>query len=274
MRLRRCLSVRWWMNLYPLGEVELSRRYLKSIFRGDAEPCLLGGWAVYYTVNEEYRAATGRDYIGSRDIDVGFHVESRWSRDDLESSAFSLFLRRMEDLGFQSQSFRLFRDFDESLEPLGSEEANRKAAFEIVTLYLDPIVDNIHPLMSEVFGFTPVDEPLLETAFRDELFNVQSIGGLKVRVLNPQSLLATKLNSVTTRTQDHKKVKDLADIYSLAWHSGTSLMEMKAYLERLIPNIKQHPLLRGVKENEYWEVSRVLGVEQSEIRRVFRELIR
>jgi hypothetical protein len=180
----------------------------------------------------------------------------------------------MEDHGFQSQSFRLFRDFDESLEPLGAEEANRKAAFEIVKLYLDPIVDNIHPLISEVFSFIPVDEPLLETAFRDELFKVKSIGGLQIRVLNPQSLLATKLNSVISRAQDHKKLKDLADIYSLTWYSGPSITEMKTDLERIIPNKKQYQVLRNVKENEYEEVGRVLGVDQSEVKRVFRELVR
>ena len=192
----------------------------------------------------------------------------------MKSSAFSLFLQRMEDHGFQSQSFRLFRDFDESLEPLGAEEANSKAAFEIVKLYLDPIVDNIHPLMSEVFSFIPVDEPLLETAFREELFKVKSIGGLQIRVLNPQSLLATKLNSVISRTQDHKKLKDLADIYSLTWYSGPSITEMKTDLERIIPNKKQYQVLRNVKENEYEEVGRVLGVDQSEVKRVFRELVR
>ena len=192
----------------------------------------------------------------------------------MKSSAFSLFLQRMEDHGFQSQSFRLFRDFDESLEPLGAEEANRKAAFEIVKLYLDPIVDNIHPLISEVFSFIPVDEPLLETAFRDELFKVKSIGGLQIRVLNPQSLLATKLNSVISRAQDHKKLKDLADIYSLTWYSGPSITEMKTDLERIIPNKKQYQVLRNVKENEYEEVGRVLGVDQSEVKRVFRELVR
>ena len=192
----------------------------------------------------------------------------------MKSSAFSLFLQRMEDHGFQSQSFRLFRDFDESLEPLGAEEANSKAAFEIVKLYLDPIVDNIHPLMSEVFSFIPVDEPLLETAFREELFKVKSIGGLQIRVLSPQSLLATKLNSVISRTQDHKKLKDLADIYSLTWYSGPSITEMKTDLERIIPNKKQYQVLRNVKENEYEEVGRVLGVDQSEVKRVFRELVR
>ena len=192
----------------------------------------------------------------------------------MKSSAFSLFLQRMEDHGFQSQSFRLFRDFDESLEPLGAEEANSKAAFEIVKLYLDPIVDNIHPLMSEVFSFIPVDEPLLETAFREELFKVKSIGGLQIRVLSPQSLLATKLNSVISRAQDHKKLKDLADIYSLTWYSGPIITDMKTDLERLIPNKKQYQVLRNVKENEYEEVGRVLGVDQSEVKRVFRELVR
>lgn len=234
----------------------------------------MGGWAVYYAVNESYRAAIGRDYIRSRDVDVGFHVDMDWSREELNSSIFSSFLRRMERLGFQSQSFRLYRDFDESLKPISLEEAEGKTAFEILKLYVDPLVDQIHPLMSKVFGFTPVDEPLLEVAFREGLFKVVSFDGLQVRVLITQLLLATKLNSVLIRTQGHKRVKDLADIYSLAWHSGLSLAEIKASLKLLVSYTRTLSVFRSINVDESNEVSRILGVEQNEVRRVLRELVR
>ena len=180
----------------------------------------------------------------------------------------------MKSLGFQSQSYRLYRDFDESLKPLSPKEAKEKPAYEILKLYVDPVVDQIHPLMSDAFGFTPVDEPLLEIAFREDLFKTQSIGGLEVRVVAPNLLLATKLNSVMPRTEGHKRVKDLADIYALAWYSGLSITEMKASLNRLYSKAKTRLVVRSAKEDELLEVSRVLGVEPSEIRRVLGALAR
>jgi len=201
-------------------------------------------------------------------------VELDWSREELNSSTFSSFLRRMDSLGFQSQSFRLYRDFDESLKPLSPKEVKEKPAYEILKLYVDPVVDQIHPLMSEAFGFTPVDEPLLEVAFREVLFKTQSIDGLEVRVVAPNLLLAIKLNSVMTRTQGHKRVKDLADIYALTWYSGLGLTEMKASLNRLYSKAKTQLVFRSVREDELQEVSRILGVETSEIRRVLRALAR
>jgi hypothetical protein len=35
--------------------------------------CLIGGWAIYETVNKNFTADRGRPYIGSKDIDIGFH---------------------------------------------------------------------------------------------------------------------------------------------------------------------------------------------------------
>lgn len=259
--------------MYLSAEVDLSRRYLGELFGGGAEPCLLGGWAVYLAVNERYRAASGRDYIGSRDIDVGFHIDPGWSREELNAAAFVSFLRKMRALGFQSQSFRLYRDFDqESLRPLSPEEADAKPTFDVVKLYVDPVVDRIHPLMPELFGFTPIDEPLLEAAFTRDLFRTYSIGGVDVKVVTPHLLLATKLNSAVIRIHSHKRVKDVADIYALAWYSGLSLREMRDALQHVFPDENKEAVIDGIKEEEIREVGSVLGVEPREIRRVLRAL--
>jgi hypothetical protein len=226
---------------------------------------------VYLTVNESFRAATGRDYIGSRDIDLGFHLDMDWSEEEVSESSFGSFLKRMENLGFQSQSFRLYRDFDhDSLKPLSPEEANAKPAFDVVKLYVDLVVDRIHPLMPEIFGFTPIDEPLLETAFSGDLFNTHSINGIDVRVVAPHLLLATKLNSSMLRLHSHKRAKDIADIYALIWHSGLNLDEMRNSLYRVYPEKKTRTVISGIKDYEILEIGKVLGGEPSEIRRVLR----
>lgn len=221
-------------------------------------------------MNDDFKAATGRDYIGSRDIDVGFHVDVDWSRRELESSAFGAFLGRMEGLGFRSQSFRLYRDFEfGSLRPLSPEEAAKMPAFEVLKLYVDPVVDRVHPIAAEAFGFTPMDEPMLESAFSEGLFRVHTVGELDVRVLEPHLLLA-KFNSVVTRQQGHKRVKDLADIYALIWHSGLQLSEMRDSLYEVYPAVKAKTVLDHVKADEVREVAAVLGAEFTEIRRVLR----
>ncbi len=63
------------MNMYDVVEVEISRKYLDKVTEILDEPIVMfGGWAVYLTVNEGYKGLTGREYIGSRDIDLGFHI--------------------------------------------------------------------------------------------------------------------------------------------------------------------------------------------------------
>jgi hypothetical protein len=51
--------------------------------------CLMGGWAVYLTMNAKFNEINGRNYIGSRDIDLGFHIDPRWSAEQLQKSALS-----------------------------------------------------------------------------------------------------------------------------------------------------------------------------------------
>jgi hypothetical protein len=53
------------------------------------QTCLLGGWAVYYLVNQSFQKATGRSYIGSRDIDLGFHINMDWNQEQLQKLEFA-----------------------------------------------------------------------------------------------------------------------------------------------------------------------------------------
>ena len=95
--------------MYSDTETDLSKRHLKKIFAAVHEGCLLGGWAVYLNVNGRFSAANGRDYIGSRDIDVGFRLDPAVP---LEETEFSRVFRGLQASGFKGQSFRMYKVYD------------------------------------------------------------------------------------------------------------------------------------------------------------------
>jgi len=76
--------------LYDVQETNVAIEALRTISRSLPEPFLLiGGWAVYLTVNESFSKAHGTSYLGSRDIDVCFHVDPGQDIDTLRGSTFA-----------------------------------------------------------------------------------------------------------------------------------------------------------------------------------------
>ena len=60
--------------MYKDIEIETSYKYLRIVLSELKEPvCILGGWAIFFTVNSNYKKQMARVYIGSRDIDIGFN---------------------------------------------------------------------------------------------------------------------------------------------------------------------------------------------------------
>ena len=58
--------------MYDILETDLSFEYMKKLIGlcKELDFAIIGGWAIYFHVNEEYRKAFGIDYLKSRDIDV------------------------------------------------------------------------------------------------------------------------------------------------------------------------------------------------------------
>jgi hypothetical protein len=62
-------------QLYDRIETDEALKALEVLSDKLPEPFLLmGGWAVYITVNDSFLEEHGSTYLGSRDIDVGFHI--------------------------------------------------------------------------------------------------------------------------------------------------------------------------------------------------------
>jgi hypothetical protein len=260
--------------LYEPAEIQTSEEYLEKIFKiikGNA--CLLGGWAAYHIVNKNFEKTIGKSYIGSRDIDIGFHIDRNWSEEQLRKSEFCTALKQIENLGFQPISFRLAKDFSlETQKELTPEESGKLQLFEFFRLYVDPIVDYIHPGIKPMLGFVPIDEPLLSLVFTKKLSITTSL--FRTNTLMPQThvLLAMKLNSVINRDKEDKRIKDIADIYALLWHSDTKIVQLRNQLFTIYPKEKARKTTQTFTKQEFQKVSKILGINTNEITRVLTEL--
>ncbi|MFP3984904.1 MAG: hypothetical protein ACLFU9_02925 [Candidatus Bathyarchaeia archaeon] len=260
--------------LYDPNEMKTSQQQLRLIFKSLREPvCLLGGWAVYHIVNENFEKANGRPYIGSRDIDIGFHIDKDWTEKQLIESDFVSAVSTIEKLGFSSVSFRLVKNFDmDTGKELSHEEATKLPLYQIFQLFIDPVVDHIHPEIKDVLGFVPIDEPFLSFLFQNRMCTAATIFGRKAVLPTPELLLAMKLNSAPRRDKENKRIKDIADIYALTWHSSTSLPSLKNQLSSIEPRERTRKTVRTFTEEDLDKVSRAIGVPAKEITRVLAEL--
>jgi hypothetical protein len=260
--------------LYESAEIQTSEKYLQKIFKlltGNA--CLLGGWAAHHIVNKNFEKATGASYIGSRDIDIGFHIDKNWSEEQLRKSEFCTALKQIENMGFQPISFRLAKDFNlETGKELTPTESAKLALHEILRLYVDPVVDYIHPKIKPLLGFVPIDEPLLSLVFNKKLSITTKLFGTNVLMPQTHVLLAMKLNSVINRDKEDKRIKDISDIYALLWHSDTKITQLKNMLFSIYPSEKARTTAQTFTETEMKKVSTIIGVDTKEITRVLAEL--
>jgi hypothetical protein len=261
--------------LYQRYEIEISESYLSKVFRKvGGQICLLGGWAVYLHVNRNFSSAYGRNYVGSRDIDLGFHVEKTWSDSILKESEFARVAKAMEAFGFEPLGFRYVQYFHiETHKPLKGEEVKTTPMHMMFALYIDLIVDNIHPRTKSIVGFDPIDEPVLSLVFNDKKFKATNVYGADVLLPHPEVLLATKLNSVVNRDKEHKRIKDIADIYALLWYSDINIKELKERLLSVYPSEKTAETVSSFTDSELSVVSQVLDIDKAEIKRVFAELL-
>jgi len=89
------------MELYPNYETDISFKYLKQVIDILDEPiCILGGWAVYFTVNKNIKKDRGIGYLGSKDIDLGFHIGRNLNERNLNNTAIAKTIKLLEKMDF------------------------------------------------------------------------------------------------------------------------------------------------------------------------------
>lgn len=251
--------------MYGDVETDASRRFLETITaKLEVDFCLIGGWAVYHLVHEGYGRLTRRDYLGSRDIDLGFPSPD-------EISVVEAIL--MDDLGFSTRSFRYVKQLHfETGEELSDEAAKRLPLPMIFPLYVDVMLPSSGEKVRGRLGFIPPDEPLLERVFLDEDMSTSvGIGRQQVKVPTPDVLMAMKFNSVVNRFEDHKRVKDLCDLTSLALFSGMDRSDLVTSVRQISNNARLAQLSTALSIADVELAGSILGIEPLLVRGVITE---
>lgn len=225
------------MALYARYETDTSFDYLEKIIEILEEPiCVLGGWAVYLTVNNKFKEELGADYLGSRDIDLGFHIDPSLNEKELSESTMKKALNILDKNGFKPQGFRYYKEIEYGTDKeLSKEEAKKIPPHNIFTIFIDPIVDYVHPLFKKIFNFDPVDETFLTPVFDDKAKRKELTEFGKLLWLPAADvLLATKIKSAINRQKDEKYVKDICDIYALSWYSDIKYHKITAEVHKIL----------------------------------------
>ncbi len=261
--------------MYLEFETRTSYKYLKQVISALEEPiCILGGWAVFLHVNKNFQKAQGRPYLGSRDIDLGFHLDKNATVEQMKNSALAKSLNILQNkLKFKSVSFRLLKEVHTETEE-EIEEGKIIPAHFIFPMYVDVLVDNIPAKFRDFFHFQPADEPLLRFAFEDGKYREElKEFNKRLWLPKPELLLATKLNAIQMRDKEHKKIKDLCDIFALLWYSKEKPQELGKKVTQFLPSKNILKIISTIDEADYQKASIQLNHTPQEIKRII-ELLR
>lgn len=270
------------MRQYYVPQVtELSEQELQAVFEAAEPPiCLLGGWAVHLHVNPGFQSEHGREYIGSRDIDIGVHVGSGWTTEELPGASVGESISAIEDLGYTKSRFGFVQNFlRDSQERISEDEANEYGMHEVFQVYVDVIPDTTElDGFREVFGFKPPAEPLLAPVFEDDkgepLSKYVSWSPSAQKVIVPPALLAAmKIRSLPDRDKSHKRVKDVADLHALVWYVK-DYGEMKADALEYVSESDLDRLEDAVDEIVFENAAQLLQIDQQLINNSITRLLR
>ena len=205
--------------MYDGLETNLSFEYLQKLIEESKglKIGIIGGWAVYFYINENYRKAFGTDYLKSRDIDL--YVNSA------NSSRFKSIIER---LGFRKSSyyFRYELVYDRETKQIVDEKsAKKKPVYNLVYIFLDLFTNKKTDLNAWVFK---------------ELDNVKISVISNFPVIDINTLLRLKVLSFFEREKIDKELKDACDIYSLLVYSDTKFkinVDLKKAAEKIINRV-------------------------------------
>lgn len=265
---------------YAESVTQLSERELNGVF-AVAEPptCLLGGWAVHLHVTSGFQETFSRPYIGSRDIDLGVHIDPEWSVRDLQAAPVATTLERIEsELGYDRGRFGFYQQFHrETGERLSDEDARSQPAHDIFRVDIDIIPDTTDlDEFEEIFGFRPAAEPLLAPVFADD--GGEPLGEYaswptprKALIAPPPALAGMKIRAFPERDESHKRLKDLADLHALLWYVDEYRVMRSAVRER-VSDVAMKTFRSAVSEAQYERTASLIDVDVSIIQQSIERL--
>lgn len=216
--------------MYDPLETDISREELTAIFKESIgiPICLIGDWAFYFYVNEKYKRAFGKEYMGSRDIDIFFDPKKEKE-----------FLKVVNKRGFTKNGlhFRYEKIYDrESKSFVTPEQAKRKQLYDLIYIFLDLFSNKETRLLGSWWDIGP-------------LKNISSVKIEDFFVADIDTLIALKCTAIFARDKADKENKDACDLYALVNYSGKTITPTRL-LQKAIEKILNRPdLLYAVAEH-------------------------
>jgi len=265
---------------YAEAVTTLSETELQDVITVAEPPtCLLGGWAVHLHVTDGFQEAHGRPYIGSRDIDLGVHIDSEWSEAELAAAPVATTLERIKrELGYHRGRFGFYQQFHrETGDRLTEEEARGQPAHNIFRVDIDIIPDTTAlDTFEDAFGFRPPTEPLLAPVFWDgegeSLDEYVSWPAPEAAPIAPAaSLAAMKIRAFPERDKSHKQLKDLADLHALLWYTG-DYGDICVAVRDHVPDDDVDTFRRAIADTLYQQAGSLIGVDSTVLRQSIEQL--
>ncbi|MFQ3293190.1 MAG: hypothetical protein ACI8VE_000247 [Natrialbaceae archaeon] len=254
---------------YAEAVTRLSEGELRDVLSATEPPvCLLGGWAVHLHVTEGFRDAYDRSYIGSRDIDLGIHIDPEWSQEELAGSSVATTLNRIEtELEYRRGRFGFYQEFHrETGARLDDEAARGEPPHNVFRLDIDIMPDTAElDGFEKAFGFRPPAEPLLKPVFTDDAgeplaayvdWNVPT----QVRIAPVALLGAMKIRSAPQRDKSHKLLKDLADLHALLWYV-TDYDEIRSAVQDRVSDEDRSQFVSIMTDDVFERSARLIDVD-------------
>ncbi len=136
----------------------------------------------------------------------------------------------------------------------------------IFPMYVDLIVDSIPKDFKKIFGFNPIDEPLLKTVFEKKEFIIKKEFEKRLLLPKQELLLAMKVTSLPNRDKEHKKIKDICDMFALAWYAEIDPKEIN--LTKYISEKILKKCLKSITNKDFEMASALIQHEKEELKRV------
>ncbi len=228
--------------MYDPLETDLSRKELTAIFKESVgiPICLIGGWASYFYVNEKYRRAFGKDYMGSRDIDIFFDPKKEKE-----------FLKVVNKRGFTKNGFhfRYEKIYDrESKLFVTPEQAKRKQLYDLIYIFLDLFSNEETRLLGSWWDIKPL----------------KKISSVKIEdffIADIDTLIALKCTAIFARDKSDKENKDACDLYALINYSGRTIIPTRLLQKAIEKILSRQDLMYAVAEHVILDPSKQSIVE-------------
>jgi len=262
-------------ELYDSLETDSSKIALIKLAKELPKPfVILGGWTVFLTVNKSFEEEQGHSYLGSKDVDVGFHIDLNMNLQELKDSNFGRAIEILRNIGYEPSGTSRFSRIihRETGKVITEGQAKTIPIYDLFYQYIDLILDQIHPNHSDIFSIKPIDEPILINAFNENKFKEITFEHEIIHLPNPEILLATKLKAFPDRDKEDKKIKDACDIYALIWNSPVDFKNLINLLKKSFSELCSN-VMGILEDNISIKASKHLGIDKEIYEDVIKYLI-